>query len=99
MLMRTHPKQGISRVGGRDRWQFYLTRSREERKGKIFYSVYAPSLEESSSVTELRPLRVLRGFAASREKNIRPKSFPMLPAEKRNDSGLDQYLVMRKRPT
>jgi hypothetical protein len=38
-------------------------------------------------------------FAASREKNIRPKSFPMLPAEKRNDSGPDQYLVMRKRPT
>jgi hypothetical protein len=44
----------------------FLTRSREEHKGKYFLGFSAPSLEEDFSVTEfrhLRVLRVLRGFA------------------------------------
>jgi hypothetical protein len=54
---------GASAVGGEFRQQIFLTRSRKEREGKRFLWVSAPSLEEDSSATEFRPLRVLCGFA------------------------------------
>jgi hypothetical protein len=50
-------------IGGEFRQQIFLTRSREAAKNakeKAFHDFSAPSLEENSSATKFRLLRVLR---------------------------------------
>jgi hypothetical protein len=56
-------KEGVSTVRGNLRQQVFLTQSREEREEKAFRGIAAPVLEEDSSATEFKPLRVLRVFA------------------------------------
>jgi hypothetical protein len=54
--------QGAAALWGKFRQQIFLTRSREEREEKSFLWRIRALLEEVSSATEFRSLRVLCGF-------------------------------------